>query len=567
MPAQYPSVNDTEFDLLKKLVTNTSLITGGGGGVTSVNTRTGAVTLTSADVSLSNVTDDAQTKAAVVPNTLPTSGQILIGNIGGTAYAPQSLSGDATLASTGAITLANTAVTPGSYTAANITVDSKGRITSAANGSGGGAGFETGSGLQSFQQKPVQLVGQVTLANGSDAILGVGTLFTTIAAMQFDGGGIVVKDSAGDVYYILQWTVVDDTHATIVAVKKGVSLATSTAVVFDGVSGTYDFYLTYSNAQGGLSLAAGLNSGATGNYSNAFGTYASASGEESFASGPYAAALGDYTNAVGTFARVTADEGQSFGAYTSVTAAGAAVFGYNFENNVAGTLALGLSAPWLRLNGSTAEIIGGALLTGNPSGGTAAAWKLGTYSSGIAQIDIAGTGYSLVTTGYTGGALGTKTIATFNPTQGDPPASNYATYNTRNNHPVLEFDTTTQEAIYFTGRVPQGTSFTGGLTVYVQWAAATATTGTIGWDVAFERIVAAGLDIDSDSFGTAKTITAATVSGTSGITSTTSVNFASGDLPASFAEGDMYRIRIRRDVANDTATGDAQLVQTEIRLQ
>lgn len=53
----------------------------------------------------------AYTSSAVVPSTAPSAGQILVGNAGGTAYAPVTTSGDVTISSAGAMTIADAAVT------------------------------------------------------------------------------------------------------------------------------------------------------------------------------------------------------------------------------------------------------------------------------------------------------------------------------------------------------------------------------------------------------------------------------------------------------------------------
>lgn len=139
-----------------------------------------------------------------------------------------------------------------------------------------------------------------------------------------------------------------------------------------------------------------------------------------------------------------------------------------------------------------------------------------------------------------------------------PPTSNFATLDSRNGQPCLDFDANTQEAAIWGKTLPA--SYGGnGITVSVTASLTSATSGTLGWLVSIERQDASGLDTDSDSFASAQTITATTVPGTSGQIITLSVNISNGANMDSLAAGERFRIKIERDVSNDTATGDAEL--------
>lgn len=147
----------------------------------------------------------------------------------------------------------------------------------------------------------------------------------------------------------------------------------------------------------------------------------------------------------------------------------------------------------------------------------------------------------------------------------EPPSSNPATLARRNGHFCLQFDQTTGEIAIFRAVLPRHYSG-GGITVYVHWAAATGiVSGTIGWLIAFERIGDSQQDVDSDGFASDQTVTATTVPGTSGYVDITNVAVSNGANMDSIAVGEMFRLRVTRDVANDNAAGDAELYAVELK--
>ena len=155
-------------------------------------------------------------------------------------------------------------------------------------------------------------------------------------------------------------------------------------------------------------------------------------------------------------------------------------------------------------------------------------------------------------------------LLTFKPYDNEPPAATFATLDTRNGHPVLDFDTTTGESAVFSAVLPRNYAG-GGITVYVHYSATSAVTGTIGWLIAFERIGDGSQDIDADGFAADNTLTAATGPATSGNVDIINVAVTDGANIDSIAVGEGFRLRVTRDVANDTAAGDAELIAVEIK--
>jgi hypothetical protein len=158
------------------------------------------------------------------------------------------------------------------------------------------------------------------------------------------------------------------------------------------------------------------------------------------------------------------------------------------------------------------------------------------------------------------------TLLVFTPLDSEPPSSNYAQLDTRNGHPVLDFDGVTDEETIFSGLLPRHYGG-GGITVTLHVAFSLATSGTSRWQVSIERMSPTSLDLDLDSFATAQS-NGVTAPGTSGHIVLCAIPFTAGAQMDSWTSGEPGRINVRRDAdetsGTDDITSDAELVMVEI---
>jgi len=160
-----------------------------------------------------------------------------------------------------------------------------------------------------------------------------------------------------------------------------------------------------------------------------------------------------------------------------------------------------------------------------------------------------------------------ETLIEFTPLHNEPPAAAYATLDTRNAHPCLDFDGATDEEAVFTGILPRNYAG-GGLTIVTYWSFTSATSGSLRVQTSIERIDVSSLDIDADSFATANSA-GGTAPGTSGQVIAVTTTHTSGAQMDSLAAGELFRFKIRRDAdgtsGTDDIVSDAELLGVEIR--
>lgn len=159
------------------------------------------------------------------------------------------------------------------------------------------------------------------------------------------------------------------------------------------------------------------------------------------------------------------------------------------------------------------------------------------------------------------------TLCTFHPHDAELPSSAFGRPNQdAQNRPYIAFaGATADESVYFTNIAPQ--NLTGTLSAIITYRMASATTGSVRWEVLVEAITD-GDTTDTDAGSSFDTTNSAggTVPGTAGYIDQITVTLTNKD---SIAVGDYFRLQVRRDqdgtTGTDDATGDAHLLMVELQ--